>query len=120
MGDKGEPISQKENRFGGLSVLCLAFAAVGPSFSALALGLVKSSPSGGFDPGVLGIGMRGVFVLLALMFGFLGRRSRLGRLGLIGSGVLLAVVLAMTVFLVSRPAVAPVSPATIPSLPPPG
>jgi hypothetical protein len=120
MGDTGEPISEKENRLGGLSVVCLGLAAIGPFFSALALGLVKNSPNGGSDPDVLGIGIRGVFVLLALVFGFLGRRSRAGRLGFIGSAVLLAVVFAMTVFLVSRHAVAPVSPATIPSLPPPG
>ena len=119
----GEAVSQMESRLGGLSLVCLGLAAVGPFLGTSALGLVKAGPADGPDQGGLAIGVRGVFVLLALVLGFLGRRSRAGRLGFIGSGVLLAVVLAMTVFLVSRHAVVapvPVSPATIPSLPPPG
>lgn len=112
--ENAEPVSQKESRLGGLSVLCLALAAVGPFLGALAPG---AGPNGGADPGALGFYVRGAFVMLALVFGFLGRRSRAGRLGLIGSSVLLAVVLAMTVFLVSRHAVARASPPSISSLP---
>ena len=106
MAETGNPVSQKEIRLGGLSLICLAAGAVGPFFSTLARGLAKTGPATTLDPVGLVVGLRAVFVILALAFGFLGRRSRSGRIGLIGSGVLIVVVLALTLFLFSRHAVA--------------
>jgi hypothetical protein len=100
--------SQKEGRPGGLSLICLALAIVGPFFSLL--------PPGANHIG-LEFGIRAAFLLLALVFGIIGRRSLLGRIGLIGSGVVLSVVMLLVVFLFFQHAATPVSlPASIPRI----
>jgi hypothetical protein len=68
------------------------------------------------NPNFLALGFRVVLVLFALVFGFLGRRTRVGLVGFVGSAVLLTILLVMVFALVSRPAVRTVAPAT-PSVP---
>jgi hypothetical protein len=71
--------SQREGRLGGLSLICLSLGIIGPFFSILPFGP---------DHVGLAFGIRAALVLLALVLGILGRRSRLGRVGLVGSAVL--------------------------------
>lgn len=104
MADVREGVSQRENRLGGLSLICLGLGIIGPFFGVLPLA----------NHVALAFGIRGVFLLLALVLGILGRHSRAGRLGLIGSAILFAFAAALFLFHLSRPAVAPVS---IPTLP---
>jgi hypothetical protein len=92
--------SQKEGRLGGLSLICLSLGIIGPFFSVLPLGPNHAG---------LAFGIRAAFVLLALVLGILGRRSRLGRVGLVGSAVLISVVVLVAGFLFFQPAAAPVS-----------
>ncbi len=94
-------ISSKDHRLGGLSLICLAVAVVGPRVGANAV--------------VIAISFRAVFLVVALVLGILGRRSRTGQWGMIGSGVTLAIMVIMTAFLVSRPAIAPVTQPTLPA-----
>ena len=115
MANTADPVSQRESRLGGLSLICLALGIVGPFFSALALGLVNNSTVAGVNPVVVAVGIRVAFVLAALVLGIFSRRSRMGRLGLLGGTVLLSVVLLLTLFLLFRHAATPVS---LPSLPP--
>ena len=101
MTNASEAVSQKERRLGGLSLVSLAGAVAG--FVRALLPVASSNHSfAGADVGVVSIGLRIVFLLLAVLLGILGRRSRAGRFGLVGSGALLAVFLVVTVFLVSR------------------
>jgi hypothetical protein len=105
------PVSQKEGRLGGLSLICLALGIIGPFFGVLPLGPKRVG---------IAFGIRAVFVVLALVLGFLGRRSRAGRIGLIGSAILLSVIVLLALFLLlrhaARPAASPVSlPSTLPS-----
>ena len=109
MADSPKQDSQRERRLGGLSLICLALGIFGPFLSALNLGLVNAPPRAGVNLGVLAFGVGGAFMLLALMLGILSRRSRAGRIGLLGSAVLLSVVVVSSIFLVSRPAATPVS-----------
>jgi hypothetical protein len=103
--------------------LFLALGIVGPFFNGLAVSISHSnSRLAGVDPAGIALGLRFFLIFVALIFGILGRRSRTGRIGMIGSGVVLAVALAMVVLLVLRHATpvreAPVAPAVVP-LPPP-
>ena len=99
MTDGREGASQRENRLGGLSLICLALGIIGPFFGVLPLA----------NHVALAFGIRGLFLLLALVLGILGRHSRAGRLGLIGTAVLLGVTAVLVLFLLFRHAVAPVS-----------
>ncbi len=92
-------------RFGGLSLIFLAIGVVGPFFNGLPPH--SANPDTGTNP--IGVGLRGLFVVLALIFGVIARKSRAGRVGMIGSGVLLAVIAVLTIFLFSRHAAEPVS-----------
>jgi hypothetical protein len=118
MAQPADPVSEKERRLGGLSLIILAAAAVGPFFGTLSMATVKSSgPFAGFDPLVVAIVFRVVLLLIALVLGIFGRRSRAGRFGLIGSATVLAIGLVLVGFLFSRPAVPPrpAAPTTLPS-----
>ena len=105
--------SRNQTRFGGLSLIFLAVGIVGPFFNGLPPR--AANPGTGMNP--IGFGLRGLFVVLALIFGIVGRRSRAGRVGMLGSGVLLAVVAVLTIFLFSRHATeresAPLSPPSV-------
>jgi hypothetical protein len=92
--------SQKEGRLGGLSLICLSLGIIGPFFSVLPLGPNHDG---------LAFGIRAAFVLLALVLGIFGRRSSLGRVGLVGSAILLSVVIVLALFLFFQPAATPVS-----------
>lgn len=119
MTDPTVPISPKEVRFGGLSFFFLAVGVVGPFLNTLAVAIVPTTKRlSAVDPVVIAMGLRAVFLVIALVFGILGRRTRPGRIGLIGSGAVLAI--AFVFFLVHffQPAVVPVEPARV-SLPPP-
>jgi hypothetical protein len=92
--------SQNDGRLGGLSFICLSLGIMGPFFSVLPLGPNRAG---------LEFGIRAAFVSLALVLGILGRRSRLGRVGLVGSAVLLSVVLLLVLLLFFQHAVTRVS-----------
>jgi drug/metabolite transporter superfamily protein YnfA len=111
MTEKGPEVSQREKLFGGLSVSALALGVLGALFRALVLTANSNS-----SPNIALAALGGILVVLSLVFGVLGRRTREGRLGMIGSGTLLIVVFGLTAFLFSRHVVAPVEPASVPSL----
>jgi hypothetical protein len=112
MENGSDAVSQKERRLGGLSLLSLAAAVVG-FVSTLVPGAIANHSLGGVDLGVISVALRIVFLLLAVLLGIFGRRSRAGRFGLIGSGALLAILLVVTLFLVSRPAASVVQPPSV-------
>ena len=113
MANASDAVSQRERRLGGLSLISLAGAVVG-FVSTLVPGAGANHLLAGADLGMASVGLRIVFLLLALLLGIFGRRSRAGRFGLIGSGALLAILLVVTLFLVqyhaSRPAPSVVQP----------
>jgi hypothetical protein len=114
------PASQKDSRVGGLSLIFLAIAVVGPFLTTLAGVIVNANPAlANAGPVVVAMGLRLIFLLLALVFGFLGRHSRAGRFGLIGSAVVLGVVLILGLYLFSQHAARVVSPTTISPISPP-
>src|SRR5579862_3495282 len=119
MPNLSDPVSSRETRLGGLSFLFLAIGLVGPFFNSLALAFIHSSPTHAtLDPMGIAFGIRGVFLLLALVLGIFSRRSRTGHLGLIGSGVVLGVALLLVLVLLFSHAAKPVSPAsTAPTVP---
>jgi len=120
MANAAAPVSSRDSQLGGLSLILFALGAVGPFLNPLAVPIIRpGQPFTGADPAVQVIGLWIAFSLLALIFGFFGRRSRAGRLGFIGSGVVLGVVLFLALFLVSRPAVKALPPPAGPSLPAP-
>lgn len=102
-------VSQRERLFGGLSLSALSLGALGLLFRALVLTANSNSA-----PNIAGAALGAILVVLSLVFGVLGRRSRAGRVGMIGSGVFLAVIAALLIFLFSRPATAPVSVPVVP------
>jgi uncharacterized membrane protein YozB (DUF420 family) len=114
MANTSDPVSRKERRFGVLSLISLAGAVVG-FVSALVPGANANHSPGAVavDLGVISVALRIVFLLLAVLLGILGRRSRAGRFGLIGSGVLLMIFLVVTFFLVSRHRASVVRPPTV-------
>jgi hypothetical protein len=101
MADRSHAISQKERRLGGLSLLSLAAAVVG-FVNTVSPGGSGSHSVAGVDLGMALVVLRIIFLLLAVLLGFFGRRSRSGRFGLIGSGTLLGILLVVILFLVSR------------------
>jgi hypothetical protein len=112
MADAGETVSQRERRLGGLSLISLAAAVIG-FVRALLPAASSNHALARADAGVVSVGLRIVFLLLAVLLGILGRRSRAGRFGLVGSGALLAVFLLVTIFLVSRHAASVVQPPSV-------
>ena len=112
MTNASDAVSQRERKLGRLSLLSLAAAVVG-FVGTMVPGANASQQIGGIDLAVVSVGLRIVFLLLAVLLGIFGRRSRAGRIGLIGSGALLAIFLVVTLFLVSRPAPSVVQPTTV-------
>jgi len=111
MTEKGQEVSQREKLFGGLSLTALSLGVLGALFRAFVL---TANPNSGPNVALAGVG--GILVVLSLVLGVLGRRSREGKLGMIGSGALLVIVFGLTAFLFSRHAVARVEPTSVPSL----
>jgi hypothetical protein len=107
-----DPVSSKNGRLAGLSLICLGVEAGGPFLRNI------TKPVAGIDPVVATMGFRVFFLLLALLLGIFGRRARAGRVGLIGSAMVLAAGLLLVLFLVSRTAIrARTSPQILPSPP---
>jgi hypothetical protein len=102
MADAINPVSTREKRLGGLSVICISVAAIGPVTGA--------------NVAMVAVSYRAVFLVAGLVLGIAGRRTRAGKIGMIGSGAAFFIMMIMMVFLVSRPAV-PVR--TLPALPAP-
>jgi hypothetical protein len=103
MAQAAESISPKESRLGGLSLFCLAVGVVGPFLDTLAAAMVNTGgPLAGVDPVAVAMGLRVVFLVPALVLGILSRRSRAGRVGLIGSAVTLGIGLLLVAVLFSR------------------
>lgn len=112
MANASDAVSQRERRFGVLSLISLAGAVVG-FVSSLVPGAGANHSLGGIYPGMLSVGLRIVFLLLAVLLGIFGRRSRAGRFGLIGSGALLAILVVVTLFLFSRHAASVMRPPSV-------
>lgn len=123
MTDEIKAVSARETRLGGWSFFFLAMGLVGPFFGALAAYLVNSIRSlSTADPGGIALGLRFFLLAIALVLGIFGRRSRLGRIAMLGSAIVFVVVLGLVSMLFSRHAVRPVSaptPAPTISQPPP-
>jgi len=107
-------ISKWERRFGGLSLACLLLAVLGFVSMILPRGHADRADAG---PGVVSIAARIGSLVIAVPLGILGRRSRAGKFGLVGSGALLAIFLLLTGFLFSRHAATVAQPAPSAQLP---
>lgn len=114
MAETTELVSKSESRFGGLSLICLLLAVLGFVSMILPRGHADRTDAG---PGLVAVAARIGSLVLAVPLGILGRRSRAGKFGLIGSGALVAIFLLLTAFLFSRHAESVPQPAPAAQLP---
>ena len=114
MTNTSDAISKQERWFGGLSLTCLLLAVLGFVSMILPRGHADRTDAG---PGLVAFAARIGSLLLAVPLGIMGRRSRAGKFGLLGSGALVAIFLLLTAFLFSRHAASVAQPPPAAQLP---